>query len=124
MAKKSDQQIISEAINSYVASAPLLESGDRVKTPVMFRRYRDRHKEVFAVFPHHADPRGNLVSYDHVGQHGAAHPEFVTKETDPVEHDHPDAQALGKELTSRGYDLEPVAGAMHTKTIRRLRAHR
>jgi hypothetical protein len=119
MTKKTEQELIAEAVESL-----LTEEAYQVKTPVMFRRYKDRGKEVFAVFPHHANNKGELAAYDASDAHVTASPEFVTKETEPVEHSHPDAQKLGKHLSSLGYDLEHVPAMHHVKTIRRLKAPR
>jgi hypothetical protein len=57
MSKKTEQDIIAEAVESY-----LTEEAYQVKTPVMFRRYKDRGKEVFAVFSHHANNKGELAA--------------------------------------------------------------
>lgn len=110
-----DYNILNEAIEDY-----LLEESD----PVMYRKSKD-NGEITAVFPHKkhtADRHGHATAYAHVGQHGAAHPEWVEKETDAISHDHPDVKPLHKELVSRGYRPSPIHPNDHNKHIKRIKA--
>jgi hypothetical protein len=77
-----------------------------MKTKVIFRVYRDKNKDVIALFPEIlADTNAyNCQSYLHVGQHGAADPVTVISQTRPAT---PKQYAdLKKELTRRGYRLD------------------
>ncbi len=72
--------------------------------PVIFRQFKD-DGDLIAIFPNEpADNRGNVSSYQHVGQHGAADPKLASSsETRPA----PEGQALyalRRELAEIGYD--------------------
>lgn len=52
----------------------------KCKMFVIFRKYRDG--EIIALFPDtKADMRGNCMSYQHIGQHGAADYNWVVSNT-------------------------------------------
>ena len=73
--------------------------------PTIFRMYPGG--DVIALFPAiPADLQGNCLSYQHVGQHGAADPGHVTSHTRPATPDeYRDPMA---ELTGIGYMVRPV----------------
>lgn len=86
------------------------------KTTVIFRKFKpskckdpyhpnySKGGEVIALFPYEiADKSGNITSYMHVGQHGAASP-LIFGDTLPATHD--EYKALQKELESIGYELD------------------
>ncbi len=82
---------------------------DKEKTKVIFRQWKIGCG-IIAMFPELAcDTIGyNCESFEHVGQHGAASPNIVTKDTKPANLDDGAVKRLIKELTDRGYNLEIV----------------
>ncbi len=76
-----------------------------MKTLVIFRKFR-KGGDVLALFPLVAHDRtGDLcASYQHIGQHGAADPYFVTLATTPAKPE--EFAPLAAELTRIGYDLK------------------
>lgn len=46
-----------------------------MKTKVVFRKFDDG--EVIALFPDIHEHSGYILSYIHIGQHGAAHPDLL-----------------------------------------------
>ncbi len=76
---------------------------------VMFRRWKDEDKSVIAVFPYIlADYRGNVLSYQHVGQHGAASLLVMRQKTKPAVMKESDTFALYKELQRIGYRMRVI----------------
>ena len=75
-----------------------------MKTQVIFRIWR---KEVIALFPYEiADMKGNCLSYQHIGQHGAANYSAIVYESRPAT---PAEYAdLKAELEKLGYQLEVI----------------
>ena len=81
-------------------------------TPVIFRRYPDG--DIIAFLPTiPADPQGNCLAYQHIGQHGAADPAHVIAHTRPATPD--EYRDLMAELTGIGYVVRPV-----TRVTRRM----
>lgn len=75
-----------------------------MKTQVVFRKFPEG--DVIALFPNEiADQEYNIMSYQHIGQHGAACPSLAMKLIVPSKHE---ALKLYKELVSIGYDLEDL----------------
>jgi len=74
-------------------------------TEVVFRKWKDNG--IIALFPYEVDyPNGDISSYMHVGQHGAANYYFMIQETVPAtEVEYND---LKKELESIGYNLKVI----------------
>jgi hypothetical protein len=76
-------------------------------TAVMFRKWpKSEGGDVIALFPEElADLEGNMNSYQHIGQHGAASPDLIyhTKKATPAEY-----ADLKEELESIGYRLRIV----------------
>ena len=73
---------------------------------VVFRQFGDG--EVVALFPDEpGDCAGHTcMSYMHVGQHGAADPAHVVRQTRPAHPDNPELDALRRELQFQiGYCL-------------------
>jgi hypothetical protein len=73
-------------------------------TKVIFRKFKEG--DVIALFPREPgtnDPYGTCMSYQHIGQHGAADTGIVsiTKLAKPAEY-----AALARELRSIGYTLD------------------
>lgn len=123
--KKTDTDIISEAIESYLLEAPELRlvHGGKKTDPVMFRKSKE-DGEVTAVFPakgYEATRDGHATAYAHVGQHGAAHPDWIEQDTVPLDHTSPEAQSLHKELTGKGYKLEPISPEHHGAHIKNMK---
>jgi len=78
-------------------------------TPVILRQYKNG--ALIALFPDQlADLHGNISSYQHVGQHGAASYSRVISDTVPivasVARKLPDAVALLAELKTIGYEVK------------------
>ena len=76
-----------------------------MKTIVIFRKDRDRHRDCFALFPElPADNHGHYCTcFQHVGQHCAADYRGCVAQSDPAK---PAEYAdLQKELEQRGYEL-------------------
>jgi hypothetical protein len=80
------------------------------QTLVIFRRWRDSG-DMIALFPEiPADNHGwYCLSYEHVGQHGAADFYGVVQATSPATLK--EAAALAEELTGIGYKLKPIKRA-------------
>jgi hypothetical protein len=73
-----------------------------MKTQVIFRKFPEG--EVIALFPNEiADANNNIMSYQRVGQHGAASPALALELEIPTK---AECKALKKELKSIGYKLE------------------
>ncbi len=90
--------------------------GESDKTRVVLRRFCG---EVIALFPDIDEGRGHCMSYMHVGQHGAAS-RTLTRVSRPVDVSEPDAAALVRELTARGYNLHVVKRMTPSKAPRKL----
>ena len=76
---------------------------DKFKTDVIFRKYRVSG-EIIALMPHEVvDFEGNVNSYMHVGQHGAA--DFVGVVANTVPATDSECADLKSELESIGYDV-------------------
>lgn len=71
---------------------------------VHFRVFPDG--DVIALWDEPADHRGNISSYQHVGQHGAASPELITSLRPATEEEKADLRA---ELQRIGYVIEEQA---------------
>lgn len=78
---------------------------DKFKTKVIFRKWQDG--QIIALFPEIlADSRMNMLSYMHMGQHGAAAYDLLLNCTKlATENEYSD---LLSELESTGYDLQIV----------------
>lgn len=76
---------------------------EKHKTKVVFRKYQGG--DIVALFPDEKwDTIGNIMSYEHIGQHGAAAYNWVIKITAPAK---PKEYApLKRELESIGYNLD------------------
>ncbi len=76
-----------------------------MKTLVIFRKFR-KGGDVLALFPLVAHDRNGYQcqSYQHIGQHGAADPYFVTLATVPAKP--AEYFPLAQELIRLGYDLK------------------
>lgn len=73
------------------------------KTKVVFRKFKDG--SIVALFPDEiVDPLGSIASYQHVGQHGAAHYSHCIYTSVPATPK--EQQALRQELENMGYKLE------------------
>lgn len=73
---------------------------------VMFRRFRAKPRDVIAFLPDQDEVRGYMMSYQHVGQHGAA--SYPNPATIPADVSEPDVAALKAELERIGYRLRVV----------------
>lgn len=72
-----------------------------MKTKVIFRKFKNG--EIIALFPELKEGRGLILSYMHIGQHGAASPEIV-RDTKPATSEQ--FAPLYNELTGIGYLLD------------------
>lgn len=74
------------------------------KTKVVFRVFKDDGSLV-ALFPNEiADPHNNIMSYQHIGQHGAADYSYCIQKSRPAR---PEEYAdLVRELQGIGYNLD------------------
>lgn len=94
-----------------------------MKTRIIFRRWKGaRRSNAIALFP---DLPGTInphtcLSYERIGQHGAADLSFVMFDTRPA-HGH-DVQELREELTRIGYDLREVKRVPRDALARRKEA--
>jgi len=90
---------------------------------VLFRRWKDSGN-VIALFPEiPADLNGRYcLSYEHVGQHGAADFHSVVQQTLPVTSKR--CADLAQELTEIGYDLKPIQRASFRNHEKRREATR
>lgn len=86
---------------------------------VVFRRWKETG-DVIALFPElPADNLGRYcISYEHIGQHGAADYCLVIRQTLPATPD--ESAALAAQLTHIGYRLRPVQRASFSHHQRRL----
>lgn len=100
---------------------------DKDKTVVVFRQWRD-DGSIIALFPEEPasalDP-ATCMSYEHIGQHGAACPCVVRGKTVPAQPE--EYHRLYEELVSIGYSLEireRMSFKMHQKRVEALRKWR
>lgn len=71
-----------------------------MKTQVIFRKFPEG--DTIALFPNEvADPHNNIMSYQRIGQHGAACPSLALDLEVPTK---AEALKLFKELVGQGYD--------------------
>ena len=86
-----------------------MKAGKEKREKVIFRQWIIGC-EIIALFPEIAvDTIGyNCQSYMHHGQHGAASPDIVIKDTKPAIIEDGACQKLIKELTDLGYDLKII----------------
>lgn len=89
-----------------------------MKTAVIFRKFKHAG-DVIAIFPEiPADLSGGLLSYQHLGQHGACSPRYTgfTEPAKPAEY-----AGLLEELRTIGYDpaIATRATAAHRAEYRR-----
>lgn len=78
---------------------------DRLKTNVIFRKWKD-DGQIIALFPHEDwNLEGNeCASYMHIGQHSGCEYQFVLMRTVPASRE--EYKELYDELTERGYNLQ------------------
>lgn len=77
---------------------------DTEVTKVAFRKFRDGRKKVIALFPEIlANFMGDMQSYIHAGQHGAASRDLISVTDGATPEEYAD---LKEELGSIGYNLE------------------
>lgn len=82
-----------------------------MKTQIIFRYWR---KDVIALFPYEiADMKGNCLSYQHVGQHGAANYSAIVYESRPATQ--AELANLKEELERLGYNLEIIHRRNHQR---------
>ena len=82
---------------------------DKHKTQVIFRKFTDCD-DVIALFPnipYHHYTSEMIMSYQHIGQHGAASLRIMKGVTTPASLD--ESKPLFDELTQIGYNLEVVS---------------
>lgn len=93
---------------------------DKHTTDVIFRKdtSKDWKGTIFALFPHDVcDFKGNVTSYQHLGQHSAADYNHCIRKSKPAtETEYAD---LKKELESLGYNLNIVKKQHFYKYLKR-----
>jgi hypothetical protein len=77
---------------------------DKVKTRVVFRKWKDGRQTVIALFPDIPEVRGCVLSYEHIGQHGGADYTGVIHATSLATPD--EYASLARELEGQGYLLD------------------
>lgn len=91
---------------------------DNETTQVVFRRWRDTN-DIIALFP--AEPSDiagwYCLSYERVGQHSGADYHGVVRASRPATDE--EAAPLADELTSLGYNLQPIRRASQAVHERR-----
>lgn len=86
---------------------------EKQKITVVFRAWRDKPHTIIALFPYEeADPHGRCLSYEHIGQHGAADYAHVIASTFP---------ATPKGYARLKHELEYLVGYELTIRQRRVR---
>jgi len=100
---------------------------DKEKTLVIFRRYYPEDGgAVIALFPEEPGTSNpdTFTCYQHIGQHGTTHRDFVDACTLPISADDDnEVRALYKELERLGYNLvcrQRISGKMNATRIRKL----
>ena len=84
----------------------IIEIKPTSKDRVILRRCRNHPQNIIAFLPDVPANPGNVMSYEHLGQHGEASLEFYRYSTAPIRGALPyDALALLSELRGRGYEL-------------------
>lgn len=86
-------------------------SAPEPETAVMWRRWRTGDREAIAVFPYRSEGPGRVLSYERVGQHGAASWPGILARTVPAGWADSDVAELVRELSRIGYRLKPVRRA-------------
>jgi hypothetical protein len=87
---------------------------DDYTTEVQFRKFKDG--EIIAVFPYEiADFKGNVMSYQHIGQHGGA-AWHINQFTQPAKQS--EYHELYKELENLGYNLKVIKRRSHAKYLK------
>ena len=76
---------------------------DKVKTVVVFRRWKGKDGDVIALFPGIDLGNGVCLSYEHVGQHSEADYKIVIARTRPAKPS--EYQDLLQELGQIGYNV-------------------
>ena len=94
------------------------------KTKVIFRQW-PVGCEIIALFPEIAtDTIGyNCQSYMHIGQHGAANPNIIIRDTEPADLGSGAVKNLIKELVGRGYNLEIIKRFRYSHQQKRMVAY-
>lgn len=79
---------------------------DTFKTPVVFRKFKEG--DIIALFPmeKYNDTSGLIMSYQRIGQHGAADYSCIIMKTLPAKE--PEYSGLCHELESLGYNLRII----------------
>lgn len=80
------------------------------KTIVIFRRYKRKPTDVFAIFPEHYEGLRTVSCYEHIGQHSHAEYADLIQISRPVKLSDRDVRELVVELRLIGYkNLKPRA---------------
>jgi hypothetical protein len=92
---------------------------DKHKTDVVFRV--DTTKEwkgtIFALLPHEvSDSKGNVTSYQHIGQHSGADYPYSIRTSRPATQK--EYKALKREMESLGYNLNIIKRRNYTKFLK------
>ena len=98
---------------------------DKHKTKVIFRAWNvgKFRGDVIALFPELPGTRSpcSCMSYEHIGQHGAADYEHVIASTRPILFGH-ECRSLASELRGLGYNLDIVQRCSHSMDVKRIEA--
>ncbi len=103
----------------------VMKPGKVENEPVIFRQWKIGC-EIIALFPEIAvDQIGyNCQSYMRVGQHGAASPSTMLKDTKPANLEDGAVKRLIKELTELGYDLKIIKRFRYKHQLERMKQAR
>ena len=83
---------------------------DTEVTEVVFRKFKD-NGDIIALFPYVREYNYHVLSYMHIGQHGAS--DYYPDGTIPAKPE--EYQSLFDELTSLGYNLKVIKRANHRR---------
>lgn len=90
---------------------------DKLKTDVIFRIWNNKNfigDHIIALFPHEVcDYKGNVTSYEHVGQHGGATYNHCIRLSKPAKQS--EYNDLFEELESIGYNLNIIKRQNYNK---------
>ncbi len=101
------EQVLPENIAPAPKGLGSKKAGDLDDEPVRVV-FKDFDGEVLALFPDEtADQQGNILSYQHMGQHSGASRELLT-ELPTLSLDDPRVEELREELAGQGYKLMPI----------------
>lgn len=103
----------------FVSSIKPIMKKDTFKMDVIFRKdtIKDWKGTIFALFPHSTNHmKGNVLSYQHIGQHSDADYQLCIKNSIPAKEE--EYQSLKKELEGLGYNLNIIKRQNYKKYLK------